>query len=185
MGNRKEFIVRFGLVAFAVAIALSAFAFIGDVPLSYAFTAANTVSASATVTSVCYLSSLSTTSVNFGSIAAGANVPTNNQITITDNGGNAAASVLVAGGLGPSSPYNGVWTGTNNFGVANTLYSASTQATYTGTAVTNTLVASGITVPQPTVAAPSQSVSIYFGLNIPGGTAAGAYTTNVILETSC
>jgi hypothetical protein len=136
------------------------------------------VSLTANVQGFCSIS-LSSTSINFGSIAASANVPTNNLITDTDSGGNVQASVLVEGTD---------WTGTaGTFGVSNTLYSSSSQSTYTGNALTNTLITgiTGITIAAPTQSSPSTNSPIYFGLGVPAGAPAGAYSQTITIENSC
>lgn len=188
MKTRKGLLIKLSAVIAIVALAVLSLAlitFIQAPQVSYAGTLSNTVSASATVSSVCYIT-LTPTSINFGSIASGANVLTNVQVTDNDINGNAAANVLIGGGTGPVSPYNGVWvSGGNSFGIANTLFSGASQASYTGTAVTNTLTLTTIYVGAPTQASPFVANSIYFGLNIPGGTAAGSYTTNIVIENSC
>ena len=134
-----------------------------------------TATLTANVQGVCYIS-LSPSSIAFGSIAPNANVPTNVLVTDTDTNGNAAANVLVEG--------TG-WSGTTPFGVGNTMYDASSQTTYTGTALTNSLTSTGITISAPTQASPSTNSLIYFGLGIPAGTTAGAYTQTITLENSC
>ena len=134
-----------------------------------------TVSLTANVQGFCLIS-LSPTSINFGSIAASANVPTNNLITDTDSGGNVQASVLVEG--------TG-WSGAGSFGVSNTLYSSSSQTTYTGNALTSTLTLTGITIAAPTQGNPSTNSPIYFGLGVPAGAPAGAYSQTITIENSC
>ena len=136
---------------------------------------ANTVTLTANVQGFCSIS-LSPNSINFGSIAASANVPTNNLITDTDSNGNAQASVLVAGTN---------WGGASSFGVSNTLYSSSSQSTYTGNALTNTLTLTGITIAAPTQSNPSTNNLIYFGLGVPAGAPAGAYSQTITIENSC
>ncbi|MDE1865012.1 MAG: hypothetical protein KGH94_00005, partial [Candidatus Micrarchaeota archaeon] len=135
--------------------------------------------------SACYIS-ISNTVVDFGQINSGSNVPTANTVTVTDNGGSAAANILVAGGLGSTSPFNGIWLGTssaNQIGIANTLWSAASQGSYSGTAVTNTPVDTMILIPNP--GGGTASNTIYFGMGIPGGTPADTYTTNIIVESTC
>ena len=134
-----------------------------------------TSSLTANVQGFCSIS-LSPTSINFGSIAASANVPTNSLITDTDSGGNVQASVLVKGTD---------WSGTGSFGVSNTLYSSSSQGAYTGNALTNTLTITGITIAAPTQGSPSTNSPIYFGLGVPAGAPAGAYSQTITIENSC
>ncbi|MGC8688036.1 MAG: hypothetical protein ACP5RQ_01395 [Candidatus Micrarchaeia archaeon] len=141
-------------------------------------TATNTVTASANVVGTCYIS-LSSNTINFGNILPNANVPTNMLITDYDNGGNVAANILISGTNWTYSSYS--------FGVSNTLWSASMQSTYTGTALTltPTLTSTGIVIPTPTQTSTTTSNNIYFGLAIPAGTPAGVYTQTITIENSC
>ena len=134
-----------------------------------------TVTLTANVQSICYIS-LSPATISFGNVASSANVPTASGVTDTDTGGNAQASVLVEGSG---------WTGPSSFGVSNTLWSGASQSSYTGTALTGTLAATGLIIPGATFSAPSPSNSIYFGLGIPAGTAGGSYTQTITIENSC
>ncbi|MCW6160443.1 MAG: hypothetical protein LVQ95_05160 [Candidatus Micrarchaeales archaeon] len=145
----------------------------GAVPI-----ATNTV-ATVNVPSTCFIG-VSANTINFGTINPGANVPTDKQITVQDPGGNIAANILVDGGNWIS--------GSNNFGVANTLWDTSNDVTYIGNALK--LAPGGLTdtmlqTPAPTQSNPTTSNNIYFGLGIPAGAVAGAYTQNIIIENSC
>jgi len=132
---------------------------------------------SANVQGVCYIS-LNTLTINFGTVVASANVPTQFGVTDSDNGGNVAANMLV---------YGGNWVGPTTFGVGNTLWNPTSSNSYIGTALTlstgNTIT--GIVIPAPTQSSPSTSNSIYFGLGVPGGAPSGTYTQNIIIENSC
>ena len=128
----------------------------------------------------CYIT-LAPNLISFGSIYASANVPTNVLVTDTDNGGNAAANVLLEG-----TP----WTLTSNslvtFGASNTLYDSSSQGVYNGLPLSGTATSTAITVLAPNYpSSSSANALIYFGLGIPGGAEAGAYTQNIIIENSC
>ena len=57
---------------------------------------ANAITAMVDVQGTCYIA-LSTNTISFGSIVSSANVPTNVLVTDTDNGGNAASTLLVGG----------------------------------------------------------------------------------------
>jgi hypothetical protein len=134
------------------------------------------VTAYANVIGTCYIA-LAPVSINFGSVFASANVPTNMLVTDTDNGGNVAASLLI---------YGGNWiSGSINFGVSNTLWNPTKLGAYSGNALTNSPVDTGIIVPQPTQSAPSANNLIYFGLGVPGGTPGGSYTQTITIENSC
>jgi hypothetical protein len=140
---------------------------------------AYTVTASVSVLGVCFIS-LSPTSLNFGSIAANANVPTNNLVTDSDSNGDAAATIFVEG-----TSWNSISNTLIGFGVSNTLWSASSLGTYSGNALTNTLTSTGIIIAAPTQANPTTNSPIYFGLGVPGGTPAGSYSQTITIENSC
>ena len=148
------------------------------------FGAGNTISV-IFAASACYIS-VSSTTLDFGSIDPGSNVPTANAITVTDNGGTVPSNILIAGGLGTLSPYNGIWLGTsasNQIGISNTLYSLSSQPIYTGTTISNTPVDTLITIPNP--GGGSASNTLYLGMGVPGGSPADTYTTNIVIENTC
>jgi len=140
---------------------------------------AYTVTASVNVLATCFIS-LSPTSLNFGSIVANANVPTNNLVTDLDPNGNVAATIFVEG-----TSWNSVSNTLIGFGVSNTLWNPSSLVTYSGNALTNTLTSTGITIPAPTQANPTTNSPIYFGLGVPGGTPAGSYSQTITIENSC
>jgi len=141
---------------------------------------ANAITAEVDVQGTCYIFP-SPNSISFGSIVASANVPTNVIVTDSDNGGNVAASLLVGG----ANWYLNGNTLSTKFGVSNTLWDAASQNTYTGNALSNSLVTTGITIPAPTQANMITSNSIYFGLGVPGGTPAGSYEQTITIENSC
>ncbi|MDE1865013.1 MAG: hypothetical protein KGH94_00010 [Candidatus Micrarchaeota archaeon] len=182
-------IVIGGLLTMAtLAFLLGAVMELGSV-VSFAGTTSNTVSGTVGVQKVCAISTVSATAINFGSIFPGGNVNTANALTITDSGGNAASNILVEGGLGNLlGSNNDIWVGTsasNTIYISNTLWSAASQGSYTGTALTNALVDTAVVLPAPTQASPSKSNTIYFGMGVPSGTPADTYTTNIIVETTC
>jgi hypothetical protein len=130
---------------------------------------------SANVQGVCYIS-LNTLTINFGTVVASANVPTQFGVTDSDNGGNVAANMLV---------YGGNWVGPATFGVGNTLWNPTSSNSYIGNVLTLSAVNTGIVIPAPTQSSPSTSNDIYFGLGVPGGAPSGTYTQNIIIENSC
>ncbi|MGC8538064.1 MAG: hypothetical protein ACP5MZ_03750 [Candidatus Micrarchaeia archaeon] len=140
----------------------------------------NSVQLVANVAGYCYIS-LAPNSISFGSVVASSNVPTNVLVTDSDNGGNVAANVLVEGA---NWYLNGNIISTS-FGVSNTLWDASSQTTYIGTALSNTLISTPITIPAPTISNSVTSNQIYFGLAVPGGTPAGSYEQTITIENSC
>jgi len=134
---------------------------------------------SANVQGVCYIS-LNTLTINFGTVVASANVPTQFGVTDSDNGGNVAANMLV---------YGSDWVGpTTTFGGSNTLWNPTPLAIYGGNALTTNSLSpqnTGIVIPAPTQSTQLTSNYIYFGLGVPGGAPSGTYTQNIIIENSC
>ena len=137
----------------------------------------NTV-ATANVQSACFIS-LNTATIDFGSLNPNSNVPTTNQIIDTDTGGNIAANILVEGGNWIS--------GSNNFLPENTLWNPTTSVSYVGNALSAipTVTDTQIQIAAGSIASPNQAASIYFGVGVPAGQVAGAYTQNIILENLC
>lgn len=114
--------------------------------------------------------SLSPNSITFGSLTPGSTYPTDIGVTDTNNGA-VAANVLVSGGN---------WIGgALSFGVSNTLWSQSSEPTYTGTALTASLANT------PIVIGAGGSNSIYFGLGAPLATPAATYSQTITIENSC
>jgi len=129
------------------------------------------VIASVTVPAVCGIT-LSATTIDFGSLAPGIDVPTNNAIIDSNTGGDIAVNVLLVGND---------WTSTSSsFSVSNTVYSAAIGTPYsTATKLTNILVIT------PYIVGPYTSNTIYFGLGIPQTVLKGSYTQNILIENSC
>jgi len=147
----------------------------------------NTLTYTANLGAACYIS-LSTATENFGSVGSNQNVPTNIGITDTDSGGSAIATILIAGGVGDATSWydNSIWLGTspsNQIGITNTLYSATSQSGYTGTSITNSISSTGILIPNPSGG--SASNTVYLGFGVPSGAPKDAYTTNIVIENSC
>ena len=150
--------------------------------LSYASTSSNTISASANILGVCYIS-LSPNTIAFGGSGTTPGITTAaNSITDTDQNGNIAANVLLYAsdwtGPSPSASYafSGTYTGWN--------------ALSTGTfgAVPNSIgsaVNTGITIAAPTVTNPSTSNNIYFDLSVPNALTPGVYSQTITIENSC
>ncbi len=154
---------------------------------------ANTVGATASYTAslatVCYIT-LTNSIVNFGPINANANVPTQNVITDMDTGGTAAATILIAGGIGNSNTWydNSIWLGTsgsNTIGIANTVWSASLNTAWaSGTKLSNSLSSTGIIVQNPN-GITATSNNVYLGMGVPAAQKKDIYTTNIVIENSC
>jgi len=149
----------------------------------------NTLSVTVNVPSICYIS-LSANSINFGTMPSGTNTLTNwNGILDSDPGGNAQATIAVAGTNWIYSSNTAI-----SFYVANTVYSGTNTISYSQAFPSNSLPLSspssappstGLTIPQPTQANSITSTEIYFGLGVPGGTKVGAYTQNIIIGNMC
>ncbi|MEM3460248.1 MAG: hypothetical protein QXO24_03420 [Candidatus Micrarchaeaceae archaeon] len=136
--------------------------------------ATNSVAANATfsanVQGVCYIS-LAPTSISFGSLYANTNSIYTSQNVVDTNGGNVNAQILV---------YGGNWIGPSQFGLSNTTWASSNNVAYaSGRPLTASPTPTGIYI------APQASNSIYFGLGVPGGVAAGSYSQNIIIQNSC
>ncbi|MGC8710729.1 MAG: beta strand repeat-containing protein, partial [Candidatus Micrarchaeia archaeon] len=123
-----------------------------------------------TISSVTCTISLSTTSINFGSISPSTSIATNNAIA-DSNTGNANAYIFV---------YGGNWIGPTQFGVSNTTWSKASGTLFSlANKLSSTAANTTILVPA------SSSNSIYFGLGVPGGAPPGSYSQNIIIENSC
>ena len=126
------------------------------------------------IVATCF-TSITPSTINFGTIGPGTNVPTNYAVTDTDSGGTAAAYLYVFGGpwLVTSSQADG-------FDVSNTSWATSSgisyaSATQLSASAQNTL----LLVPS------GGSNTVYFGLNIPPGAAATDYNSVITIENSC
>jgi hypothetical protein len=115
--------------------------------------------------------SLNPVYINFGNQNPLSSIPTNNGITDT-NTGNVNAYMLV---------YGGNWiAGSTHFGVSNTTWSMTSNTQFSSANMLSATAANtAILVPA------TSSNSIYFGLDIPGGTPTGAYTETITIENSC
>jgi hypothetical protein len=107
--------------------------------------------------------------IAFPETVPGSFAPTSNVVNI-GNAGTATSNILIEGGNWIS--------GTSSFLVGNTLWSA-TSGGNIGTQLSNTAVDTQIIIPA------GDSNSIYFGLNVPTGQAAGTYSQTINALTSC
>lgn len=145
----------------------------GVIPTTFA---ANSVAPNVVFTlnvpSVCEISL--TQSINFGSLLPSANTGTTSQNVLDTNGGNGGAFIAVSGSN---------WIGTNAlnvFGVSNTVWSDASTVSYgAATQLTFNAAPTGIAVDAGT------STHIWFGLAIPAGQAADAYSENIIVINTC
>ena len=129
------------------------------------------ISASVTINNYCTFT-VSNTAISFGSLNPGANtLTTSNTVTVTDTG-NLGSNILTSGTS---------WTyASNNFGVQNTVWSASGSTAYgSGTVLTLSSVDSKIVVTTST------ANSIYYGLGVPAGQAPGTYSQTINIISSC
>ena len=100
----------------------------------------------------------------------GSYLSTNSGVVDTNSGGSNAYMYV----------YGSNWaSGSSSFGVSNTLWSAITQASYTGTQLSATSSNTAMLVPS------SGSNTIYFGVAVPASQPSGSYTQNIIIENSC
>lgn len=188
----KRMILGGVLSAATLAFIFTALVALGSL-VSFGGTLTSNVVGTTTVLKVCYIS-LSNTAVLFGGgsgMAPGSAIPTQNVITDSDPGGNAQATVLIAAGTGNALGYysNAIWLGTssaNQIGISNTVYSASLNTAWnSATALSTTLSSTGITITAPSIGTPTTSASVFLGMNVPSGTPADTYTTNIVIENSC
>ena len=159
-----------------LAVAMGMFVAIQAAPLAMA-TSTNTLTANVNVQGVCWAAALPNPQT-FGLVFPSTVQVTNLQVTDNNVGGNMASYLWIKGGdwAGP---------GTNVITVGNTLYNAVTQSSYIGNVLTTVTTNTNIFLPSPTIAAPTTSNYIYFGLNIPAGTANGVYTQTVTFNNLC
>jgi len=162
--------------------------------VSFGGTLTGNVVANANVLSTCYIG-LSNTVVTFTPLSPTQNtLTTSNAITVFDNGGNAASTIMISGGTGNalnSQTGTGNWIGVssnnaNTIYITNTVYSNSAATNYwAGSAITPSLSSTGYTLTAPTIQTPNTVFTIYLGMGIPPAQHPDTYTTNIVLETSC
>jgi hypothetical protein len=102
------------------------------------------------------------------------------------NSGDAAATIFVQslGYAGSGNTIAGNWiSGSNSFTVGSTVWAATNGAA--GTALTNALVTTAIINNAPATIGGSNTVNVYFGINVPGGVPAGVYTQTINIQNSC
>ncbi len=129
------------------------------------------VIASVTVPAVCGIPT-SLSAIDFGSLAPGESVNTNNGIIDTNTGGDIVANVLLSGTD---------WTSTSSsIGVSNTVYSAILNTVYAN-AIPLTLTPHLTTI----IIGAYTSNTIYFGLRLPQHALKGIYSQTITIENSC
>ncbi len=117
---------------------------------------------------------VTTSSLNYGTLAAGVNTGAVNQTATSTNAGNSSTTLRLSASATLTS-------GANSISTSSQGYSTSTF-TYPGTSTA--LTASAVTVTGFTLTSPTSTSVVeratFWGLNVPGGTATGTYTgTNV------
>jgi hypothetical protein len=164
--------------------------------VSFGGSLTSNIVANANVLPTCFIS-LSPSTITFTAMSPTQNtMTTSNAVTDNDVGGNAAASILVAGGTGTYSGSwsSATWVGTtagdaNTIGITNTVYLGATEQYYTAfqatNSITNTLSSTIGTVAAPNTLATTTNVVLYFGMAIPAAQHADTYTTNILIENSC
>jgi hypothetical protein len=139
-------------------------------------TTTNTLVANVAVSGACYTLALPST-ITFGnSITPPYTTFTNVAVTDNDVGGNLASYIQVKGAG---------WAGPNTIAVGSTLWSAASEGSYTGTALTTSLANTAILIPAPSLTTSTTSNNIYFGMNVPGGLPAGTYTQAITFNNLC
>ena len=159
----------------AVIAAMCIFFALQMTPLAVA-TTTNTFTANVLVSGVCYASA-SPNPLSFGTISPGTSLWTNTVITDSDVNGNGAAYVWIKG---TDWAYL-----SNTIAVGDTLWSQSAMGSYAGNALTTTFANTFVFMPAPTIAGPTTSNSLYFGLSVPGGEANGVYTQTMTFNNVC
>ena len=163
--------IQYILGTILTSVTVLAFGMLSIPGVTFGGTQSSSVTASVNVPLYCGIS-VSPTSISFGSVSPGSSVPTNVLVTDTNAAGNTQANVLIDGTVWSSSP--------NSFGVSNTLWDTTSQATYNGIALTSSLASTG-----ETLAASAGSNTLYFGLAVPSSQAAGTYSQTITIENSC
>jgi len=137
-----------------------------------AYTDSDTITAQVTVPAICTVS-LSTNSIDFGSVAPGSDTGvTNQQVTVTNGGNTQAINTTIKGGNWSDG-------GTNTFPVGNTEWSTSAFTYGSGTDLT----ASNVVVTNNLGA--GNSITAYFGLGVPQYQTASSYNQTITITMNC
>ena len=129
----------------------------------------STYSTSSNVISTLTAINITTSSINYGSVAPSSTTGSVNQTTIVQNAGNSSTTLQLSG--------TGLTNGSNVIATSSQAYSTSTF-TYAGTSTAltaNPVTVSGFLLASPTSTTNVQS-TIYWGLAVPNGSATGTYT---------
>ncbi len=157
------------IVAIFAVLAVTSLLAIGAV---HAYTDSSDITASVTVPAICTVS-LNTTTIDFGSVAPGADTGGVNQAVNVTNGGNTQATSTTIKGNDWSD-------GTHTMPVGQTEWSTSTFTYGSGTALT----ASDATITGGNLNAGS-SLILYFGVGVPSGQAAATYSQTITVTMNC
>ena len=138
-----------------------------------AYTDSDTITATVSVPAICTVS-LDTNTIDFGSVAPGADTgATNQQVTITNSGTATATNVTIKG----TDWSDG---GTNSFAVGQTEWGTSAFTYGSGTDLTSSDVA--ITGGNLTKGA---SLTLYFGVGVPSGQNSASYNQTITITMNC
>lgn len=113
---------------------------------------------------------VTTSSINYGTITAGTNTGSTNQLTTVTNAGNSSSSLELSAQATLTSGTNSIATSSQGY--------ATTTFTYPGASVplsATPAAVSGFLLTSPT-STTNVSSPIYWGLNVPFGTATGTYS---------
>ncbi len=167
IGIKEIFLTLFIIASALIAVSL-------NVPTVDATQYSSNVVANVIVSNTCFISA-SPLTPSFTALVPNSVDANTLEVTDTDNGGNAAATLYVDGAD---------WQyGSNTIGVGNTVWATSSGGT--GTPLTTSLVSTGINVPAPNTLVTSTSANVFFGLSIPAGVTPGPYTQTITLQNSC
>jgi len=138
-----------------------------------AYTDSDTITAQVTVPAICTVS-LSTNSIDFGSVAPGSDTgSTNQQVTVTNGGNTQAINTTIKGDDWSDG-------GTNTFAVGNTEWSTGAFTYGSGTSLTSSDAAiSGGNL------AKGASLTLYFGAGVPSGQNSASYTQTITITMNC
>ncbi|MDE1828005.1 MAG: hypothetical protein KGH65_02495 [Candidatus Micrarchaeota archaeon] len=171
--NFKTTIVNAGIIAVIAAMMLSVtFSITG---LSFSANSGSTnVVATVNVQTTCVLA-VSNTAVNFLTVNPGASTGVVNAVADTNNG-NVGAYIWISGSN---------WIGANiaiNFFVTNTIYSNALSSEGAGFLFNSVGLATGNT---GILVSTAGTNNLFFGVNIPVGQTANAYTQNIVINNVC
>ena len=176
MKTKPILVLSAWLVAIAAIVAFEAY-----MSPAFAASSSNTsLNANVNVGNVIYITVANANGgnvINFGGVFSDGYNATDFEVIDSDPGGNIGANVFVSGNTWANSSTN------DNFGVSNTLWSATSSSTNAiGTALTNTLADTSIHIIAPNIINPTTNNIVYFGVNVPAGTPPGNYLQTISFE---